>query len=257
MNAPLIALAVLASSALLAACGGGSGSSPAPTVTISVSPTNVTAGKSATLTWLSTNATTCTASGAWSGSQPTTGNATVAPSVAGTETYTLACTGSGGSVSQSATLTAYTLPLSLQTPPGFSPNYKLLAMSGASGLPLAFTTFNNQYVEGGFGPTGGAEINVASETLPPPPLTNFVNAELTGEGAAVTSQSSTTVSRTTCIKTLYTTPQGATVEKNVAVYCPSGQSLYKFFLSYNTGDPNESQYLSSFDQVLGNVTFPQ
>ena len=40
---------------------------PVPTVTISANPTSVTSGGSSTLTWSSTNATSCTASGGWSG----------------------------------------------------------------------------------------------------------------------------------------------------------------------------------------------
>ena len=90
--AALIALA-------LQACGG-SGSTtppaPMPTVTLSVSPTSITAGQSATLMWSSTQATSCTASGAWSGSQAAMGSQAVAPTTSGSVTYTLTCTGANG-----------------------------------------------------------------------------------------------------------------------------------------------------------------
>jgi hypothetical protein len=79
-------------------------SSPAPTVTIAVAPTTIGAGQSATLTWSSTNATSCTASGAWSGTQATSGTLSENPTAGGTATYTLTCTGSGGSAQGSATL---------------------------------------------------------------------------------------------------------------------------------------------------------
>jgi hypothetical protein len=78
---------------------------PAPTVTISVSPTSLTVGQSATITWSSTNATSCTAGGAWSGTQTTSGTATETPSAAGSLSYTLSCTGAGGSANGSAALT--------------------------------------------------------------------------------------------------------------------------------------------------------
>jgi len=78
---------------------------PAPVVTIGISPTTIAVGSSATLTWSATNATSCTASGAWSGSEATSGTATETPTQAGTDTYTLACTGSGGTDTKSATLT--------------------------------------------------------------------------------------------------------------------------------------------------------
>lgn len=79
--------------------------SPAPTVTISVSPTSVDVGGSAKLTWSSTNATSCTASGAWSGSQATSGTLTVSPTTAASDSYALACTGAGGTANGAAALT--------------------------------------------------------------------------------------------------------------------------------------------------------
>src|SRR5690348_4624290 len=61
----------------LEACGGHHNPPPAPTVTISVSPTTITVGQSATLTWSSTNAVSCAASGTgWTGNQQLMGTAT-------------------------------------------------------------------------------------------------------------------------------------------------------------------------------------
>jgi hypothetical protein len=78
---------------------------PKPTVTLSVSPSTITEGSSATLTWSSTNATSCTASGAWSGAESTSGTQSVTPSSTGTLSYTLACTGAGGTADATASLT--------------------------------------------------------------------------------------------------------------------------------------------------------
>jgi hypothetical protein len=80
---------------------------PAPTVSLSASPTSLSPGQSATLTWNSTNATACTASGAWSGSQPTTGS-TSTGALNQTSSYTLTCTGSGGSTSATTSVTVKT-----------------------------------------------------------------------------------------------------------------------------------------------------
>jgi uncharacterized repeat protein (TIGR03803 family) len=79
---------------------------PAPTVTLTATPNSVTLGQSSTLTWTSTNATSCTASGAWNGGEPVSGSLGVTPSAAGAQTYTLTCTGAGGSAMASATLSA-------------------------------------------------------------------------------------------------------------------------------------------------------
>jgi uncharacterized protein (TIGR03118 family) len=79
---------------------------PAASISLEVEPTEITLGQSAVLTW-STNATGCTASGDWTGAQPASGTLTVTPDAAGTQTYTLVCTGGIYSDSQtvSATLT--------------------------------------------------------------------------------------------------------------------------------------------------------
>jgi plastocyanin len=77
-----------------------------PTVSFSSSASTVTSGGSVTLTWSSTNATSCTASGGtgWSGTEATSG--TLSLTVSTNETLTLACTGAGGSASQTVSITA-------------------------------------------------------------------------------------------------------------------------------------------------------
>jgi uncharacterized protein (TIGR03118 family) len=95
---------------ILQSCGGGGGyggSSPSPTpITISVQPTTVVAGQSATVTWSVTAGSNCTASGAWSGKEPLSGTLTVTPTSAGTDMYTLTCSGGAySSNSRTATLT--------------------------------------------------------------------------------------------------------------------------------------------------------
>lgn len=99
------------------ACGGGSSGTPSPTVTMSISPSSIPAGQSSTLTWSSTNSSTCAASGAWTGSQSTSGSLAVSPAAPGTLTYTLSCSSSGSSAATaSATLTVTPPPLAITTP---------------------------------------------------------------------------------------------------------------------------------------------
>jgi hypothetical protein len=79
-------------------------SAGAPTVKISASPSSVSSGSSSTLTWSSTNATACSAAGGWSGAKSFSGSQSTGALKAST-TYSLTCTGSGGSTTQSATVT--------------------------------------------------------------------------------------------------------------------------------------------------------
>ncbi|MES2683204.1 MAG: carboxypeptidase regulatory-like domain-containing protein [Pseudomonadota bacterium] len=78
----------------------------APTVSLSASPASVVVGSASTLTWSSTNATSCTASNGWTGARPVSGTESVTPASAGTVTYTLTCTGAGGSGSATSAVTA-------------------------------------------------------------------------------------------------------------------------------------------------------
>ncbi len=98
---------------VLSGCGGGKAQAVVtqpttvtlPVVSLSVSPAAVLPGQSATLTWSTSSAATCTSDGAWSGSQQMNGALNVTlPSATG-QTYSLECTSaSGQSVRSSVTL---------------------------------------------------------------------------------------------------------------------------------------------------------
>jgi hypothetical protein len=83
---------------------GGSVGNPVPVVTLTASPSAVTSGASATVTWSSSDATSCQSSGAWSGVRPTTGSFDTGP-LTSSSVYSLTCNGPGGSGTQSATVT--------------------------------------------------------------------------------------------------------------------------------------------------------
>ncbi len=107
------------------------GSTPAPTVTLSANPTTLAAGPNATteLSYSTSNVTSCTttsgnATGIWAtqptpnpGSSPVTGTAQSMPMITGgSYTYTLSCTGPGGTVTAApVTVTA------TSSTPGFTP----------------------------------------------------------------------------------------------------------------------------------------
>ena len=97
-----------------AGCGGGGTSAPVPrlpAVDIAITPALVTPGQESILTWSSTNADSCNASGAWSGPQQTSGTQKVSQAGVGNYAYQLECTGTGGSTSASAALSITTLSI--------------------------------------------------------------------------------------------------------------------------------------------------
>lgn len=91
----------------------------APTVTLTASPLSLPSSGRVTVTWSSTDATSCTASGDWSGARAISGTITDTFSV--TRTLVLTCSGAGGSASASVTVTvgsgaATTTPTTPTTP---------------------------------------------------------------------------------------------------------------------------------------------
>jgi subtilisin family serine protease len=77
----------------------------APDVTLNLNPTTIKVGESATLSWTVTNATSCTASGAWSGTQPFTGSTKLTPGSAQSYSYTLTCVNADGKTIATQVLT--------------------------------------------------------------------------------------------------------------------------------------------------------
>jgi Subtilase family len=74
--------------------------------TLGLASSTIVSGASTTISWSSSNASSCAASGSWSGTLATSGSQTVSPTAAGTDTYTLVCSnGAGPSPPTSVTLT--------------------------------------------------------------------------------------------------------------------------------------------------------
>ena len=98
---------LILSTLILSACGGGgsnvnsanvSGGSNSASVSLSTNPTTVMVDESTTLTWASTNASSCTASGAWSGEKSTSGRESVVMSDFGEQNFSLTCESASASV---------------------------------------------------------------------------------------------------------------------------------------------------------------
>ena len=78
----------------------GGSQSAAPSVSISSDRSQVQSGETVTLSWSVSNATSCEATGGWTGSRSMSGSAQVGP-IDQSTTFGLSCTGAGGSDSRS------------------------------------------------------------------------------------------------------------------------------------------------------------
>lgn len=76
-----------------------------PTLTLAAHPRRVVLGDKTRLDWESNYATTCIASGNWTGAQALSGSLTIKPGNSTAQSYTLTCSGPGGTVQKTATVT--------------------------------------------------------------------------------------------------------------------------------------------------------
>ncbi|HSW79343.1 MAG TPA: dockerin type I domain-containing protein [Candidatus Saccharimonadales bacterium] len=130
---------------------------PTPSVTLTASPSTISIGSSSSLSWTSSNVTSCAATtpSGWTSSTATSGSQSVSPSA--TTTYNISCTGPNGSANSSATITV-TGPtlvgnsaLELGTDSnsaGEAEAFKYTAVSSGAASTLTF------YVDSGSGATG-------------------------------------------------------------------------------------------------------
>ena len=188
---------------------------PAPTVSLTANPASVNSGQSSTLAWSSINATSCTASGGWTGTKATIGTQSSGALTAGT-TFTLTCSGSGGTRSQSvtvsvgsvpaATVTLTAAPLSIGsgesstltwsttnatscTASGGWTGAKATSGSQSTGALNATTAFALSCSGTGGSGTASATVTV---TQPPPTVTFTANPGTVGSGGSSTLTWSTT-----------------------------------------------------------------
>lgn len=90
-------------------------------------PISIAYGGSVTLSWNSTNANSCSASGNWSGTKGTSGSESMA-NLTSSKTHTLSCTGATGSASDSVTVNVASLSLSVSL--SASPSSGCVPLSG-------------------------------------------------------------------------------------------------------------------------------
>lgn len=126
----LVAIAIVC--LLITACGGGgsgAGGGMGGALQLSASPPGVSPGGQTTLNWTSTDMTTCTASGGWTGSRAPSGNASVGPLQVDT-TYNLNCSGPNGNALAMTTVSVRVARLSWQAPTQYNDGSPLTTLAG-------------------------------------------------------------------------------------------------------------------------------
>jgi hypothetical protein len=130
---------------------------------LTLSAPSIPLGDSVVLAWSSIYATSCTASGSWSGAQTTSGSTTLTPTAAGATTYTLTCANAfGTSAAGSVTLTT------ASGKPPAAPALSLAASSVAVGqsTTLAWSSVGAASCTAS-GSWSGAKATSGTETVTP------------------------------------------------------------------------------------------
>jgi hypothetical protein len=147
-----------------------SSSAPKPTVTLTANPKSVASGGSSTLTWSSTNATSCTASNGWSGSKAVSGTQSTGTLTA-SKTYALSCTGAGGSANASATVTVSATPPANATPTANAGNDQTVASGANVQLNGSGTDSDGTIASYAWTQTMGTAVTLSSMTARNPTFT--------------------------------------------------------------------------------------
>jgi hypothetical protein len=141
--------------------------------------------------------------------------------------------------------------IQVTVPSGFQVDFQVLTLQG----PITLNNFASQYEHGGFLPSGGADVYITSITLPTRSLNSFITSEL--RGATITSTGTISIAGASATEVFFTDPLGigTSTYKEIGVYLPHGNKLYKLYLHYNAGDPSEPLFLTTFQQVLNSLQF--
>lgn len=155
---------------------------PVPTVDLSADPAEVAPGEPAMLSWTTSDASSCTASGGWSGSKPTMGSEATRPLSQNT-TFTLTCTGAGGTSSDSVQVTVASEPLPPAPTLAFSASPTTVSGSQTSTLTWSATNATSCVAGGAW---AGNKPVTGSDTVGPLATTSTYTLTCTGDGGSET-----------------------------------------------------------------------
>jgi hypothetical protein len=134
----------------------------------------------------------------------------------------------------------------------YPPTWILDQQTLSLGGPISLRNFA-QFAHGGVRPNRGAEMDVNRLPMPQGSLNTFISADLAG--ATIDATSTQVVDGVNATHVSYHDSYTATTQEvGTTVYVPFGAFLYEFNLVYFTGDPNESNLLTTFNNLIDTAT---
>ncbi len=160
------------------------GTTPGPTLDFSASPTEVPYQGQTTLTWTTSGATGCTASGAWAGGRPTSGQEVVGPLTSDSD-FELRCA-NASNVTISDTLRISVLGSSGSAPTlSLSANPAVVSPNGSSMISWSANDADSCMAGGAW---GGPKSTSGDEMTGTLTTTSTYSLECSGPGGSVTQQ---------------------------------------------------------------------
>ena len=231
---------------LITACGGGGGNGgkQTPTATLAASPTTITSGQTATLSWTTTNATSASIDNGVGAVQPVSaGSVTVSPSA--TTTYTLTAAGSGGTVMAQATVTVQAgAPTATLTA---SPT----SITSGQTATLTWTTTNATSASIDNGISAVTPVSGGSVTVQPSKTTTYT-LTATGSGGSITAQATVTVqpgSLTSIQHVLFMLQENRSFDSYFGMLNP-----YRQANGWTTSEDNQTYTVDGIDDKLTKFT---
>ena len=239
---------------LITSCGGGGGGggdatapTPLPIVSFSADPTSQEINNNITLTWSSSNTSSCSASGGWSGSKGTSGSESVQITSVGNISFSINCSGPGGSRSASVTVEGYRVTDGVVVDGYISGAEVFIDQDSNFIVDLGESTttsdndgkFTIKYSDGNLISLGGTDLD--SQTL----LDNFlILHKMTGHSDFKTITPVTSVAAFLCINTGEECSGGGSgADIKTILGIDSNIDIYTFDPVANKGDGGVNDYL--------------
>ncbi|NND64800.1 MAG: hypothetical protein HKM24_02440 [Gammaproteobacteria bacterium] len=166
--------------------------SPQPTVNLIATPSAINENETTQLSWSTTDATSCTASGGWSGARATSSSGETSPALTSDTQFTLTCLGLGGTASDSVTVTV----IGGVTAPTVTLTASPSTISTGSASTLSWTVMNaNSCTASGDTWTGSIAPSTGSDMVTPSMTTEYT-LTCTGDGGDGSASATVTVQDT-------------------------------------------------------------
>lgn len=149
-----------------------------PTVVIGASPTSVAYSGSTLLSWSSTDANECAASGDWTGDKATSGSESVSGLIA-TSNFVITCSGAGGGASQSITVDVAAAPAD----PAVSLTASMASVDAGTDVTLTWTGTDVDSCDASGGWSGARQVS-GSEVVGPIDQDTTFSLTCTGPGGS-------------------------------------------------------------------------